>query len=156
MRVAATIESRGYGNLNRVEEVALFARMMGYERLGLAFCIGLHEEARCLDDYFAAQGFRIYSVCCKLCGIDKEQIGLDRLHPEWELEATCNPAGQALQLEHCGTDLNIAVGLCIGHDVLFTQYSRAPVTTLVVKDRVLAHSPALALYTRYGKTKLGI
>jgi len=41
------------------------------------------------------------------------------------------------------------VGLCVGHDMLFTRHSRAPVTTLVVKDRVLAHNPAGALYSGY-------
>ena len=156
MGAAATIESTGYGELNRLEEVALFAQMMEYERLGLAFCIGLSEEARRLDDYLDVRGFRVFSVCCKLCGLSKEQLGLKRLHPDWQTEATCNPVGQALQLERCRTDLNIVVGLCVGHDVLFTQHSHAPLTTLVVKDRVLAHSPCLALYTRYGRKKLGI
>lgn len=30
-----------------------------------------------------------------------------------------------------------------------TKHSQAPVTTLVVKDRVLAHNPAGALYSAY-------
>ena len=46
-------------------------------------------------------------------------------------------------------DLNIAIGLCVGHDALFSRYSEAPVTTLVVKDRVLGHNPAAALYSNY-------
>jgi uncharacterized metal-binding protein len=39
------------------------------------------------------------------------------------------------------------MGLCVGHDSLFTKHSEAPVTTLVVKDRVLGHNPVSALYT---------
>jgi hypothetical protein len=39
------------------------------------------------------------------------------------------------------------VGLCIGHDALFNKHSLAPVVTLLVKDRVLAHNPVAALYT---------
>ena len=66
-------------------------------------------------------------------------------------EAVCNPIGQALCLERCGTDLNIIVGLCMGHDILFTKSSHAPVTTLIVKDRVLSHNPAGAIYTAYYK-----
>ena len=31
-----------------------------------------------------------------------------------------------------------------------------PVTTLVVKDRLLAHNPLGAIYSRYWKKKLGI
>ena len=32
------------------------------------------------------------------------------------------------------------------HDTLFIKHSEAPVTCLIVKDRVLAHNPAAALY----------
>ena len=39
------------------------------------------------------------------------------------------------------------VGLCVGHDSLFIKYSEAPVTTLVTKDRVLAHNP-VAVYMK--------
>jgi len=156
MSIAATIESEGYGALNRVQEVARFARMMEYRRIGLAFCIGLADEAQVLKTYFEKEGFRVHSACCKLGGISKQAHGLERLHPEWTEEATCNPVGQALELHRCRTDLNVAVGLWVGHDVLFSQYSEAPVTTLIVKDRVLGHNPAAALHTVYGRKKLGI
>jgi len=156
METAAAIESQGYGVLNRVQEVACFARKMEYHSLGLAFCIGLAVEARALKQYFRKEGFRVHSVCCKLGGLSKEAHGFERLHPEWKVEATCNPVGQALELHRCRTDLNVIVGLCVGHDVLFSQYSTAPVTTLIVKDRALGHNPAAALYTGYGRKKLGI
>jgi len=52
------------------------------------------------------------------------------------------------------TDLNIVIGLCLGHDVLFAQYSKSPVITLVVKDRVLAHNPLGAIYSNYYLNKL--
>jgi uncharacterized metal-binding protein len=42
--------------------------------------------------------------------------------------------------------MNVIVGLCVGHDMLFSKHSRAPVTTLVVKDRVTGHNPAAVLY----------
>ena len=59
----------------------------------------------------------------------------------------CNPIHQAKRLNAEGTELNIIMGLCVGHDCLFTKYSEAPVTTLVAKDRVLGHNPVAALYT---------
>ena len=59
----------------------------------------------------------------------------------------CNPILQAKILNSEKTDLNIVVGLCVGHDSLFYRYSDAPVTTAVTKDRVLGHNPAAALYT---------
>jgi uncharacterized metal-binding protein len=43
--------------------------------------------------------------------------------------------------------LNILLGLCVGDDTLFIKHSKAPVTVLAVKDRVLAHNPLGALYT---------
>jgi uncharacterized metal-binding protein len=64
-------------------------------------------------------------------------------------EAACNPIGQANVLNKENCDINIIVGLCIGHDILFTGNSKAPVTTLAVKDRVLAHNPLGAIYSNY-------
>lgn len=66
----------------------------------------------------------------------------------------CNPIGQAEILNEIGTDLNIIVGLCIGHDILFQKYSKAPTTTFIVKDRVLSHNTAGAIYTKYYLKKL--
>ncbi|MBW2121998.1 MAG: DUF1847 domain-containing protein, partial [Deltaproteobacteria bacterium] len=45
------------------------------------------------------------------------------------------------------TDFNILLGLCVGHDSLFLKYAEAFSTVLIVKDRVLGHNPAAALYT---------
>ncbi|MDD4572348.1 MAG: DUF1847 domain-containing protein, partial [Clostridia bacterium] len=42
--------------------------------------------------------------------------------------------------------LNVVIGLCVGHDTLFYKYAESPVTTLITKDRALAHNPAGALY----------
>jgi uncharacterized metal-binding protein len=53
---------------------------------------------------------------------------------------------QAKLLNRAGTDMNCIVGLCVGHDMLFTKYSDAPVTTIVVKDRVTGHNPVSVLY----------
>jgi len=66
----------------------------------------------------------------------------------------CNPIGQATFLNQKKTDLNIIIGLCIGHDILFSNHSKAPVTTLAVKDRVLAHNPLGAIYSHYYLNKI--
>ena len=52
-------------------------------------------------------------------------------------------------LNEAHTDLNVLIGLCMGGDVIFTQLSRAPVTTLFVKDRLLANNPIAACHSRY-------
>lgn len=61
-------------------------------------------------------------------------------------------------LNQVGTDLNVVIGLCVGHDSLFYRYSDAYVTTLVTKDRVTGNNPAAALYTAgsYYKKKFGV
>ena len=63
-----------------------------------------------------------------------------------QFEAMCNPIAQAELLNSQDTQFNICLGLCVGHDSLFYQYSKALVTTLVVKDRVLAHNPVGAIH----------
>lgn len=39
-----------------------------------------------------------------------------------------------------------------GHDATFTEYSEAPVTTLIAKDRPTAHNPASVLSSYYWRT----
>lgn len=149
MEASAEIETGHYMEYSRIEEVMSYAERLGLSKIGLAFCIGLSEEARLLDEIFEKRGFEVFSVCCKACGISKDEMKLSRLHPEMDHEAVCNPIGQVKILSGAHTDLNIIVGLCVGHDILFSKYSEAPVTTLIVKDRVLAHNPAGALYSSY-------
>ena len=61
-------------------------------------------------------------------------------------ETICNNISQALILNEEKTDLNVVLGLCLGHDISFTKMSDAPATTLIVKDRRMGHAPAAALY----------
>lgn len=77
--------------------------------------------------------------------IPKTEVGIDPICCEVG-PMTCNPVLQAEVLNREGTELNIVMGLCVGHDSLFYRHSSAPVTTLVSKDRVLANNPAGALY----------
>ncbi|MDO9537371.1 MAG: DUF1847 domain-containing protein [Thermoplasmata archaeon] len=148
MKVSTSIEAKYYMQKTRLEELILYAKDMKYEKLGLAFCIGLEKEARIIHEILEKQ-FEVHSVCCKVCGIDKKSLGLERLHDYEGVEAMCNPIGQAMVLNDEGTQMNIILGLCIGHDILFTKHSDAPVTTLAVKDRVLAHNPLSAIYSNY-------
>ena len=133
--------------LTRVEEVIQYALNMGYKKIGLAFCIGLSREAEVIHKIFEKH-FEVFSVCCKNGAIDKSLFNLPK-HREGDKESICNPIGQALELNKSQTDLNLIVGLCVGHDILFTRHSQAPVTTLVVKDRVLSHNPVGAIYSNY-------
>jgi uncharacterized metal-binding protein len=132
----------------RVEDTLAFAKLMGYQRIGIATCIGLLEESDRLAAILKAQGFTPLSVCCKAGSLDKKEFGLaesDKVRPG-TFEPACNPIAQARICNDMKTDMNVIVGLCVGHDMLFNKHSEAPVTTLVVKDRVTGHNPAAVLY----------
>jgi uncharacterized metal-binding protein len=88
------------------------------------------------------------SVCCKVGSVDKAALGIAeefKVRPD-TFEPLCNPVAQARILNRLSTDMNVIVGLCVGHDMLFTRHAEAPTTTLVAKDRVTGHNPAAALY----------
>jgi len=154
MDAAASVEACNYMKMCRLEESADFARRFGAKTIGLAFCIGLAEEARLISAYFE-ECFTVHSVCCKVCGVGKDKLGLEQVKPE-SFEAMCNPKAQAAILAECGAELNFTIGLCVGHDMLFNAASTVPVSSLVVKDRMLSHNPLGAVYSRYWRNKLGI
>jgi uncharacterized metal-binding protein len=150
-QASARTESAGYLRTTRIEDTADFARRIGAEKLGIAHCIGLMHEARLTRDILVAAGFEVYTVCCKVGSIAKEKVGLredEKVRPGG-FEALCNPVAQARLLAKAGTQLNILVGLCVGHDSLFFKHSQAPATVLIAKDRVLGHNPAACLYTSH-------
>lgn len=146
-RAAAAVEARHYGQKTRLGEVIEFAKHLGCRKIGLAFCVGLFEEARIIEAILT-KDFDVVSVCCKVCGIDKKDFDLPYVRNS-DFESMCNPAGQADLLHKAGSELNIVCGLCVGHDAIFSKASQAPVVTLIAKDRVLAHNPAAALYCQY-------
>ncbi len=150
MTAAAKIVGRHYMQLSRLEESVKFAQELGCTTIGVAFCIGLADESKYIVQYFQ-KFFTVHSVCCKVCGVDKHQFSLEQ--KDERFEAMCNPAIQAKLLNDAGTDLNFAVGLCVGHDMIFNRQSAAPVSTLVAKDRVLAHNPLGAIYAGYWRNK---
>jgi uncharacterized metal-binding protein len=133
----------------RILETMEFASKMGYKKLGMAFCGGLRNEAKTVNQILESRGFEVVSVCCKVGGIPKETIGIaqnQKIAGPGSFEAMCNPITQAEILNAEATEFNIMVGLCVGHDSLFLQHVKAPTTVLIVKDRVLGHNPAAALY----------
>lgn len=132
----------------RLQEIIEFARRMGYSRLGVAFCGGLHQEGAIFCQILADHGFEVVSVVCKVGGVDKSTLGVrgEEKIRVGKFEAMCNPIAQAEILNEAQTQFNIMVGLCVGHDSLFIKYSVSPVTVFAVKDRVLGHNPLAAVY----------
>lgn len=152
---SALVESEGYCKQTRVEEIINFANKCGYKKLGLAFCVGLSKEAKLFASILRNQGFTVESLSCKNGSILKEFINIsneEQVRP-CTYEPMCNPIGQAKLLNQSGTELNILLGLCVGHDSLFLKHSEAPVTVFAVKDRVLGHNPLAAIYMAEGYYK---
>jgi uncharacterized metal-binding protein len=132
----------------RIVEIMEFAEKMGYKRLGLAFCVGLAREAAMVDDILKARGFEVVSVLCKAGRTSKKMIGIrdeDMIFQGTD-EPMCNPIYQATLLNQQNAELNVLLGLCVGHDSLFFKYAQAPTTVLAVKDRVTGHNPLAAIY----------
>ena len=141
----------------RIRELVEFAKKIEAQKIGVAFCAGLSDEASRVANVIERFGFTVCSVRCKCGAVDKTELGVSqeyKIGDAGKFEAGCNPIVQALLLNTVKTDLNVIVGLCIGHDILFTKYSKAPVTTLIVKDRYTGHNPLAALYSNYHRSFL--
>lgn len=149
-QVGAEIEGQFYGKYTRVQETIEFIKRYGAKKVGIATCVGLLNEAGIFASLLRKHNIEYYAVGCKIGAIEKSEIGIPKentLTKGEKYEAMCNPIMQAKVLNEQKTDLNIMIGLCVGHDSLFIRYSEAPVTVLIAKDRVTGHNPAVALYT---------
>ncbi|MHA1309882.1 MAG: DUF1847 domain-containing protein [Candidatus Helarchaeota archaeon] len=158
VKVASIVEATGYCEWPRLKDTIEFAKGMNFKKIGIACCIGLLNEAKEITQILTNYGFDVHVVMCKVGGFKKSDLGVPQdcimTSKTGYLIGTisCNPAAQALILNEIDTDLNIIVGLCVGHDMIFTKLSKAPVTTLIAKDRRLQHNPAAILYTHYGRS----
>jgi uncharacterized metal-binding protein len=123
---AALVEAAGYCRWTRVREIREFARLMGFERLGVAHGPDMVKEASLAADFLSEQGtFPIL--------------------PPGAL--TSDPVGQAAFFQEEGTELNVLAGLSVGQEALFVEASGVLSTALVARDLRLRHNPVAALYT---------
>jgi len=154
-RASAEVEGIFYGTKTRVEEIIEFARRINAKKIGIATCMGLIEESKIFAKILEANHLEYYSAVCKVGAIDKADVGILEEHKinSGKYEPTCNPLLQARILNSQNTDLNVVVGLCVGHDSLFTKYSNALSTTLVTKDRLTGHNPIAALHLTHSYYK---
>jgi uncharacterized metal-binding protein len=127
------------GTLSRVEEIIEFARTMNYKTLGLAYCYGMEKYAVALETVLKHQGFRVVAVSCSVGGLRQSEVNAAScIH-----KVSCNPLGQAQQLNSEKVDLTLIIGICVGHDILLNRSLNMDFTTLVVKDRKYNHAPLL-------------
>ncbi|AHC14863.1 DUF1847 domain-containing protein [Salinispira pacifica] len=132
IRAAARLVDGGRaGTLNRLEETMEFAKDMGYERIGLAYCYGKEAEAVDVQRRMRSAGLEVSAVSCTTGAMSQESLNDLSTLPG----VSCNPLSQAAQLNSEGAQLAVLYGLCMGHDILFTREFSGDVTTLWVKDR---------------------
>lgn len=145
MKAASEVEFENYCKMTRIEEICEFASKIGAKKIGIATCVGLIQEARIAAKIFRLRGFEVVGAACKIGAQPKVSVGIPKEHESVGANM-CNPIMQAEVLNKEKTALNVVIGLCVGHDSLFYKHSDALCTTLVTKDRVLAHNPVAALY----------
>lgn len=123
--------------MTRLEESIDFARRSGYRSLGVAFCKMVKKDAEAVTKRLREEGFTVHSVMCRTGAISDEILEREgeQFIGQKGYETMCNPIGQAAVLKDAGTEFNLVMGLCVGHDTLFIRHSDTPMTILGVKDR---------------------
>jgi uncharacterized metal-binding protein len=142
IKAAATLVDNGRaGTLSRIDEISEFAKSMNYKTIGLAYCFGMEKYAIKLQKIFKEKGFDVSAVSCSVGGLKQSEVNAAScIH-----KVSCNPIGQAEQLNTENVDLSLIVGICLGHDIILQRNLKMDFTTLVVKDRVFKHNPLSAL-----------
>jgi uncharacterized metal-binding protein len=143
-KASAVVTTKGIGKWTRVQEAIEFAKELKIKKVGLASCMALIRELAMVGELFDGAGFEVVSAGCKVGQVQPEERGFPEL--KGFKSTTCNPIAQAEILNSEGTELNYTLGLCLGHDILFSRHSKAPASTLIVKDRVTGQNPVAALY----------
>lgn len=151
-KAACKVGAVNDGYRSRIEEALDFTRQMSFAKVGFAACTAFRSELEILTKLFTNGGIEVVGVSCAVGRVSAEARKLPEL-AEY-LNAGCNPLAQAAILNKSGTELNFILGLCMGHDILFTRHSKAPVSTLIVKDRLMGNNPAAALYGYHARRAL--
>jgi uncharacterized metal-binding protein len=134
---AELVDSGRAGTLSRMEEIVEFAQTMGYKKLGLAYCYGMEQYANAIETVLTDRGFNVSAVSCSVGGLKQSEVNsASCIH-----KISCNPLGQAEQLNSENVDLTLVVGICLGHDILLNRTLNMDFTTLGVKDRKFNHAP---------------
>ena len=138
---AELVDSGRAGTLSRMEEIVEIAQTMGYKKLGLAYCYGMEQYANAIETLLVGSGFDVSAVSCSVGGLKQSEVNSSScIH-----KVSCNPLGQAEQLNAEKVDLTLVVGICLGHDILLNRTLNMDFTTLVVKDRKFNHAPLMAI-----------
>ncbi|NVO02654.1 MAG: DUF1847 domain-containing protein [Bacteroidetes bacterium] len=138
---AKLVDDGRAGTLSRIQEIIEFSKTMNYKKLGLAYCYGMEKYAKEIKILFEGNDIALTPISCSVGGIKQSEVNSEScIH-----KVSCNPIGQAKQLNAENLDLTMILGICLGHDILLQRNLKMDFTTIVVKDRVYNHNPILAL-----------
>jgi len=142
VKAAAELVDHGKaGTLSRIQEIIEFAKSMNYQKLGIAYCYGMEQQAKAIETLLTNEWFDVSAVSCSVGGLKQSEVNTTScIH-----KVSCNPLGQAEQLNAEKVDLTLVVGICLGHDILLNRNLSMDFTTLVVKDRKFNHAPLLGI-----------
>lgn len=134
---AHLVDNGRAGTLSRLEEIIEFSKHMQYQRVGLAYCYGMESDAILVRDIFKKEGINLQTISCSLGSLLQDAVNeASCIH-----KISCNPIGQAHQLNAENVDFVIIMGICLGHDILLQKNLHADFTTFIVKDRTNNHNP---------------
>lgn len=130
---------RGGSKWPRLRHILEFCLASGIQKVGIGCCSLFLKEAHFVKHYLSVKDIQSIVVCCKIGGIQLKDIDINcDSVSEYFL---CNPVGQIQIFNSQNTELNLMMGLCIGHDIIFSEMSNAPVTTLFIKEHKSGHTP---------------
>lgn len=141
-RTASSLIDNGRaGTLSRLQEIIEYMRARGYRKIGCAYCYGMEKDAVRLREILVQEGFAPHMVSCTIDQVLEKQLDPGKT----KNTVSCNPLGQAQQLNRLNVEFTLLMGLCLGHDILLQKNLAMDFTTFVVKDRVYQHQPLQAL-----------
>ena len=142
VQAAAKLVDNGRAvTLSRIEEILEYVHVMGYKKIGFAYCYGMESTAMEVVTLFRSRGLAVSAVSCTVGAMAQSEVNLTSKLPG----ASCNPINQAEQFNLEKIPFVVAFGLCLGHDMLFQKHFTGDVTTLLVKDRKFGHNPLLGI-----------
>jgi uncharacterized metal-binding protein len=141
LAAANLVDSGKARTLSRIEEIIQYAKLMNHQTIGIAYCYGMEKYAKAIETLLTEDWFDVSAVSCSVGGLKQSEVNTAScIH-----KVSCNPLGQAEQLNAEKVDLTLVVGICMGHDIILNRNLGMDFTTLVVKDRKLNHAPLLGI-----------
>jgi len=138
---AELVDNNKAGTLSRLQEIIEFSKSMNYKHLGIAFCFGMEKDIKIFVDILKENKFKISAISCSVGGLTQDNVNENScIH-----KISCNPIGQAQQINSENVDFTIIAGICLGHDILLQRNLKSDFTTFIVKDRIFKHNTLLAL-----------